>query len=52
MAMARRNIFLPDELWQQLTAYALELSQQEGRQVSTSEALRRILERAMKRRGF
>lgn len=37
-------------LWEQAQSYALELSQQEGKQVSTSEAMRRILERALKRR--
>lgn len=48
--MVRKNVHLPEDLWRQLTIYALELSQQEGKQVSTSEAMRRILERALKRR--
>lgn len=48
--MVRKQIFLPAELWEQVTAYALELGVKEGQQVSTSEALRRILERSMKRR--
>jgi hypothetical protein len=47
--MTRRNVFLSDDVWAALTAYALELSAKEGKQVSTSEALRRILERALKR---
>ena len=49
-AMDRRNVFLPAEIWDALTAYAVELTTKEGKQVSTSEAMRRILERALKRR--
>jgi hypothetical protein len=48
--MTRRNVFLPDDLWDALTAYAVELSVKEGTQVSTSEAMRRILERSLRRR--
>jgi hypothetical protein len=46
MAMTRRNVFLPDELWDKLRRYAVELTAKEGTQVSTAEALRRIVERA------
>jgi hypothetical protein len=49
--MSRRQVFLPDELWDALTDYALELSQKERTQISTAEAMRRILERSLKRRG-
>jgi hypothetical protein len=48
--MVRRNVLLPVELWDALVDYALELSQKERSQVSTSEAMRRILERSLKRR--
>ena len=49
-AMGRRSVFLPATLWAALTAYAIELTAKEGKQVSTSEAMRRILERALARR--
>ena len=49
--MSRRQTFLPDGLWAQLEAYAVELSVKEGKPVSVAEGVRRILERAMKRRG-
>jgi hypothetical protein len=47
----RRNIHLDDETWQGLEHYAAELGQKAGKPVSTSEALRRIVERFLKRRG-
>ena len=50
-AMTRRNIFFPEEMWAQLLAVAIELSSREGKQVSVAEAMRRILERSLKRRG-
>ena len=50
-AMSRRNLFLPDEMWADLQAYAIELTVKEGKPVSVSEAMRRILERSLKRRG-
>lgn len=49
--MVRRNVHLPPDLWTQVQSYAAELGQREGKPVSTAEAVRRILERAMKRRG-
>lgn len=49
-AMTRRNIFLPAEMWEDLQAYAIELTVKEGKPVSVSEAMRRILERSLKRR--
>lgn len=49
-AMTRRNIFISDELWADLQAYAIELTVKEGKPVSVSEALRRILERSIARR--
>lgn len=48
--MTRRNIFLPEEMWDQLQAYAIELTVKEGKPVSVSEAMRRILERSLSRR--
>ncbi len=48
--MTRRNIFLPPELWDALQAYAIELTVKEGKAVSISEAMRRILERSIARR--
>lgn len=50
-AMIRRNVFLPDDLWDALQAYAIELTVKEGKPVSVAEAMRRILERSLKRRG-
>jgi hypothetical protein len=50
-AMTRRNIFLPEEMWAQLLSVAVELTSREGKPVSVSDALRRILERSLKRRG-
>lgn len=44
MTMTRRNLYLPDALWNELRAYAVDLSVEEGQQVSTSEAARRIFE--------
>jgi hypothetical protein len=49
--MTRRSVFLPEELWADLQAYAIELTVREGAPVSVSEAMRRILERSLKRRG-
>lgn len=49
--MTRRTLFLPDELWNDLQAYAIELTVKEGKPVSVSEAARRILDRSLKRRG-
>lgn len=49
--MVRRTLFLPDELWDGLQAYAIELTVREGKPVSVSEAMRRILERSLARRG-
>lgn len=49
-AMVRRNIFIPQDLWDDLQAYAIELTVKEGKPVSVSEALRRILERSIARR--
>lgn len=48
--MTRRNIHLPDGLWRELQRYAAELSARRGKPVSTADAARRILHRAMKRR--
>jgi hypothetical protein len=50
-AMIRRNVFLPDELWDALQAYAIELTVKESKPVSVAEAMRRILERSLKRRS-
>lgn len=50
-AMTRRNVFLPEELWDALQAYAIELTVKEGKPVSVAEAMRRILERSLKRRS-
>jgi hypothetical protein len=49
--MTRRNLHLPDTLWRQLDEHAKALSVKEGKPVSVAEGVRRILERAMKRRG-
>jgi hypothetical protein len=49
--MTRRNIFLPEALWNALQEYAIELTVKEGKPVSVSEAMRRILERSLKRRA-
>lgn len=49
--MTRRTLFLSDELWNDLQAYAIELTVKEGKPVSVSEAMRRILERSLKRRA-
>lgn len=49
--MTRKHIHLADELWMQLERYAEELSERAGKPVSVAEAVRQILERAMKRRG-
>jgi hypothetical protein len=50
-AMTRRNVFLPDELWDALQRYAIELTVKEGAPVSVAEAMRRILERSLRRRA-
>lgn len=50
-AMTRRNVYLPDEMWDALQSYAIELTVKEGKPVSVSEAMRRILERSLKRHG-
>jgi hypothetical protein len=50
-AMTRRNIFLPEEMWNDLQAYAIELTVKEGKAVSVSEAMRRIMERSLTRRS-
>jgi Arc/MetJ-type ribon-helix-helix transcriptional regulator len=47
--MTRRNIFLPDDLWNRLQAYAIEQTVKAGKPVSVSEAMRRIIERALDR---
>lgn len=47
--MTKHQMHLPDEVWDGLKRYAAELSEREGRTVTTSEALRRILERSLKR---
>lgn len=44
MTMTRRNLYLADELWDDLRRYAVELSAKEDARVTTSEAARRILE--------
>lgn len=49
-AMTRRNLHLSDALWEQLEEYAAELGYKQGKPVSVAEAIRQILERAMKRR--
>lgn len=49
--MTRRNIHLPDKLWEALQEYADELMEYEGKPVSAAEALRRIVERSLKRRS-
>lgn len=49
--MVRRNVFLPDELWDALQRYAIDLTVKEGKPVSVAEAMRRILERSLKRRA-
>ena len=48
--MTRRNVHLPGSMWAGLERYAAELGAKEQKPVSTSEALRRILERYLKRR--
>lgn len=48
--MIRRNVFLPADLWDELQAYAIELTVDEGKPVSVAEAMRRILDRSLKRR--
>jgi hypothetical protein len=48
--MTRRNVFLPDEMWQQLEEEAAELGQRAGKPVSVAEAMRRILKRSLSRR--
>lgn len=47
--MTRRNVHLPDRTWEQLQEYADELSEKEGRLVTASEAVRRILTRSLAR---
>lgn len=47
--MTRRNVFLPDELWQKLQRYAAQLAVKGGKPVSTAEAARRILARSLAR---
>lgn len=49
--MESRTLRLPAPLWQQIEAYAADLSHRERKPVSVAEAIRRILERSMKRRG-
>lgn len=49
--MTRRNIFLPEAMWEELQTYAIELTVKEGKPVSVSETLRRILERSLNRRA-
>ena len=50
--MTRRNLHIPDRLWAQLQAYAGRLSAAEERPVSTAEAMRRILEAALRVDSF
>ena len=42
---------MPEELWNDLQAYAIELAVKEGKPVSVAEAMRRILERSLKRKA-
>lgn len=50
-AMTRRNVFLPDSLWDALQYQAITLTVKEGKPVSVAEAIRRILEHATAPRG-
>jgi hypothetical protein len=45
--MTRRNLWLPDALWRAAEKYAAGLGAKEGKPVSTTEAVRRILDRAL-----
>jgi len=48
--MKRRNLHISDKLWRELERYAGELGARRGRPVTTSEAIRQVLSRAMRRR--
>lgn len=42
--MTRRNVFIPDDLWERATLAAMRQSLKEGKPVSTSEWIRRAME--------
>lgn len=48
MAMTRRQIMLPDELWSAAQRYAIARAGEEKRQISTAEAIRRLVEIGLK----
>jgi hypothetical protein len=49
--MTRRNVFLPDPLWEAAQRIAEQDSQEQGRGVSAADIVREALERYVKTRG-
>jgi len=47
MTMTRRNIFVPDELWEAAQLAALEESVRVGRHVSVAEWVREAMQRRL-----
>jgi hypothetical protein len=49
--MVRRMVHLPGSLWEEIERYAADMGAKKGKPVSVAEAVRTVLQRAMKRRG-
>jgi hypothetical protein len=49
--MTRRQIMLPDDLWEAAVRYAADHSVKTGEPVSTAKAIRRLLRIGLEREG-
>jgi hypothetical protein len=49
--MTKRNLMMPNDLWRAVQRSAVDLSAKEEHPVSTAEAIRRLLEEALRQRG-